>query len=163
IDMTGALFRWSAKKPVPPPAGSQDKPTQITWDVNKDGSPYPGLMHFTRKYSRVFFGREDDAREILYRMRQSEERFIIISGGSGTGKSSLVDAGVLPKLEDDVRPGSEGCMTVRMVPGLGSEPFGALMTVLGSFASRAGLRPDVILEELKVAPDTLTEQVRKII
>ena len=30
----------------------------ITWDINKDGSPYPGLMHFTRKYAPVFFGRE---------------------------------------------------------------------------------------------------------
>ena len=30
----------------------------ITWDINKDGSPYPGLMHFTRKYAPVFFGRD---------------------------------------------------------------------------------------------------------
>lgn len=29
----------------------------ITWDLARDGSPYPGLMHFTRQYAPVFFGR----------------------------------------------------------------------------------------------------------
>ena len=43
-------------------------------------------MHFTRKYRRVFFGREDEIREILDRMRKPEGRFIIISGDSGVGK-----------------------------------------------------------------------------
>ena len=69
-----------------------DGSPQITWDIEKDGSPYPGLMHFTRRCARIFFGREADVNEILDRMRGPEGRFIIISGGSGTGESSLVDA-----------------------------------------------------------------------
>ena len=63
-------------------------------------------MHFTRKYARVFFGRDDEIREILYRMQKPEGRFIIISGDSGVGKSSVVDAGILPKLEDEPASGS---------------------------------------------------------
>ena len=56
IVMTGALGRWLAKRPAqPPPVEPQDVPTKITWDIRKDGSPYPGLMHVTRKYARVFF------------------------------------------------------------------------------------------------------------
>jgi len=86
IDMTGALGRWLAKRPAqPPPAAGQDAPMKITWDIKKDGSPYPGLMHFTRKYARVFFGRDDEIREVLYRMGKPEGRFIIISGDSGVG------------------------------------------------------------------------------
>ena len=135
----------------------------LTWDINRDGSPYPGLMHFTRKYAPVFFGREVEVREILDRMRLPEGRFLIISGDSGVGKSSIVDAGILPKLEDGGLPGNESCECVRMVPGQSSQPFGALMTTLGFFATRAGLRPDAIIEELKKSADTLTQHLRKII
>jgi Novel STAND NTPase 1/Domain of unknown function (DUF4062) len=165
IDMTGPLGRWLANRPAqPPPVGSQAVPSKITWDISedKDGSPYPGLMHFTRKYSRVFFGRDDEIREILYRMHKPEGRFIIVSGDSGVGKSSVVDAGILPKLEDGALPGGEPCVTVRMVPGQGGEPFDALKTALGSLVTRAGLQPDAIVRELKQSPNTLTQHLRKI-
>jgi formylglycine-generating enzyme required for sulfatase activity len=135
----------------------------ITWDINKDGSPYPGLMHFTRKYAPVFFGREAEVCDILDRMRLPEGRFIIISGDSGVGKSSVVDAAVLPRLEGGGLPGNESCECVRMLPSQGDHPFNALMTALGSFATRAGLRPDAIVEGLRRSPDTLAQQLRKII
>jgi len=164
IDMTGALGRWLAKRPAqPPPAAGQDAPMKITWDIKKDGSPYPGLMHFTRKYARVFFGRDDEIREVLYRMGKPEGRFIIISGDSGVGKSSVVDAGILPKLEDGALPGGEPCVSVRMVPGQGGEPFDAFKTALGSLVTRAGLQPDATVKELKQSPNTLTQHLRKII
>jgi formylglycine-generating enzyme required for sulfatase activity len=134
----------------------------VTWDIEKDGSPYPGLMHFTRKYAPVFFGREVEVNEILDRMRGPQGRFVIISGDSGVGKSSVVDAGILPRLEDGALPGGEACEAVRMVPGQSSQPFAALMTALGSSATRAGLRPAAMVDELKRAPETLTEQIRKI-
>jgi len=134
----------------------------VTWDIEKDGSPYPGLMHFTRKYAPVFFGRESEVNEILDRMRGPEGRFIIISGDSGVGKSSVVDAGILSKLEDGALLGSEPCVSVRMVPGQGNQPFTALMTALGAYATRAGLRPDTIVEDLKRSAETFTETIRKI-
>ena len=105
-------------------------------------------MHFTRKYAPVFFGREAEISEILDRMRRPEGRFIIISGDSGIGKSSVVDAGILPRLENGALPGGESAETVRMVPGQGNQPFAALMTALGSYTTRAGLRPDEIAAAL---------------
>jgi hypothetical protein len=137
IDMIGPLTRWVEKKnrqgqvQAPTTGTPSNVPLKITWDIGKDGSPYPGLMHFTRKYARVFFGRDDEIREILYRMHKPEGRFIIISGDSGVGKSSVVDAGILPKLEDGALPDNDSCVSVRMVPGQGSQPFGALMTAPG--------------------------------
>ena len=149
-------------KPPSGTAGSEQAAAVVTWDIDKEGSPYPGLMHFTRKYARVFFGREAEVREILDQIQKPEGRFIIISGDSGVGKSSVVDAGILPRLEDGGLPGGEPCVCVRMVPGQGSQPFAALMTAVGAYATRAGLRPDTIVEDLKRSPETFTEQIRKI-
>src|SRR5262249_48834694 len=110
-----------------------------------------------------FFGRDDEIREVLYRMCKREGRFIIISGASGVGKSWVVDAGILPKLEDGALPGGEPCVSVRVVPGQGGEPFDAFKTALGSLVTRAGLQPDAIVKELKQSPHTLTQHLRKII
>jgi formylglycine-generating enzyme required for sulfatase activity len=146
------------------PSIKEPEPSRtITWDIKRDGSPYPGLMHFTRKYAPVFFGREAEVREILDRMRLPEGRFIIISGDSGVGKSSVVDAGILPRLEAGGLPGNENCVSVRMLPGQSSQPFDALMTVLGDRATRAGLHPETIIKELKQSPDTLTRHLQKMI
>ncbi len=57
-------------------------------------APYPGLRPFERHEAEVFFGREahtDRLLEILQR-----ERFLAVIGPSGSGKSSLVRAGMLP-------------------------------------------------------------------
>ena len=134
-----------------------------TWDIEKDGSPYPGLMHFTRKYAGVFFGRESEVNEILDRMRGPEGRFIIISGGSGTGKSSLVDAGMLPRVEESGLPGMARCVCKRMVPSQGNHPFDALMRVLHSEAERAGIDPFETGQRLLSEPSICSELLRTII
>lgn len=72
------------------------KSATVTWNIEEQGSPYPGLLHFTRKYAPVFFGRDAEVRDILDRLREPEGRFMIISGDSGVGKSSVVDAGFFP-------------------------------------------------------------------
>ena len=46
------------RKPTMPTREKTETAPAITWDIEKDGSPYPGLMHFTRKYAPVFFGRD---------------------------------------------------------------------------------------------------------
>ena len=56
--------------------------------------PYPGLLRFQRDDRELFFGREDLADELLVRVR--ERGFVAVVGGSGSGKSSVLRAGVLP-------------------------------------------------------------------
>ncbi|MFC0862350.1 NACHT and WD repeat domain-containing protein [Sphaerimonospora cavernae] len=65
-------------------------------------SPYAGLSPYTADRSPVFFGRESEAEKLLSRLNRSgvdpSMRFIPVVGPSGVGKSSLVQAGVLPAL-----------------------------------------------------------------
>ncbi|HEX8736339.1 MAG TPA: hypothetical protein VF721_13505 [Pyrinomonadaceae bacterium] len=58
--------------------------------------PYPGLRPFEYKENYLFFGREGKAQEIASRLQQSH--FVAVVGTSGSGKSSLVRAGLLPLL-----------------------------------------------------------------
>ncbi|AOS83563.1 hypothetical protein BIU88_05030 [Chlorobaculum limnaeum] len=59
--------------------------------------PYPGLRAFERYESRVFFGRQQQTDELLRRLKQ--HHFLAVIGASGSGKSSLVKAGLLAGLE----------------------------------------------------------------
>lgn len=139
-----------------------DVSVAITWNIQEKGSPYPGLRHFMRKYAPVFFGRDADVREILDRMRLPEGRFIIVSGDSGSGKSSVIDAGVLSHIDRGSLLNSKKALCVRMLPSQGRHPFDAFMGALNPFATQAGLRPDEVADELSRSPDRLSQYVLKI-
>ena len=72
-------------------------------------SPYPGLAPFTPEEADLFFGREDMVERCLELFEK--ERFVAVVGASGRGKSSLVLAGVAPRLAETVivRPGVHPC------------------------------------------------------
>ena len=135
----------------------------VTWKIETEGSPYPGLDYFTKKYAPVFFGRDAEVREILDRMRVEKGRFIIVSGDSGTGKSSVIHAGVLPKIEQEGLPDSQHALCVRMLPSQGGSPFAALMGALNPFATEAGLKPDDVTKELTQAPARLGHYIQAIL
>ncbi len=60
-------------------------------------SPYVGLRPYTEKEALLFFGRDAHVRDLLAKL-ESRQRFIPVLGASGTGKSSLVRAGLIPAL-----------------------------------------------------------------
>ncbi len=62
-------------------------------------NPYPGIRSFEIEESHLFFGREEQINK-LYKILK-ENHFIAITGASGSGKSSIVKAGLLPKLKKD--------------------------------------------------------------
>ena len=68
-------------------------------------SPYKGLLYFDRADSDVFFGREaltsHLARRILDLATRASPRFLTIVGASGSGKSSLLRAGLAPALQQE--------------------------------------------------------------
>ncbi len=59
-------------------------------------NPFPGLRPFEQHESHLFFGRDGQSDELLQRLRRT--RFLAVVGTSGSGKSSLMRAGLLPAL-----------------------------------------------------------------
>lgn len=59
--------------------------------------PYPGLRPYLQHESELFFGRSEQINKMLSRLEESH--FLAVVGGSGSGKSSLVRAGLLPVLK----------------------------------------------------------------
>src|SRR4051794_20094123 len=64
--------------------------------TTRPARPYPGLRPFEAHEWSIFFGRERMIDEVIARL--ATHRLIVIHGASGSGKSSLVRAGVMPKL-----------------------------------------------------------------
>jgi WD40 repeat protein len=69
---------------------------------HSDRSPYPGLEAFTEEYAGVFFGRQSEIAEMYLWLTPAvpaqASRVVSVVGPSGVGKSSLVQAGLLPQL-----------------------------------------------------------------
>lgn len=66
--------------------------------------PYPGLRPFLSFEAALLFGRERQVREVIERLQQTQ--FVAVLGGSGSGKSSLIHAGVVPELRSFGIPGA---------------------------------------------------------
>jgi energy-coupling factor transporter ATP-binding protein EcfA2 len=90
-------------------------------------NPFIGLRPFGTADADVFFGREAQVAELVERLRAT--RFLAVVGASGSGKSSLVLAGLLPALERGVLDGAESAWRVAIMRP-GAAPVEALATVL---------------------------------
>ena len=62
-------------------------------------SPWLGLLPFTEETQRFFFGRDAEVREVFLRVR--DHSLTVLYGQSGLGKTSLIGAGLIPKLRAD--------------------------------------------------------------
>lgn len=62
-------------------------------------APYLGLPFFSRTAARLFFGRTREILEFFKLVRDPDVQLVSLFGHSGVGKSSLLAAGVLPRLE----------------------------------------------------------------
>lgn len=99
-------------------------------DPNTIPNPFKGLEAFQQTDARFFFGREALVRKALSNIRDDVEvRFLAVVGASGSGKSSLVRAGMIPQIRSgSVIPGSEAWRVAILSPG--SQPVTALATRL---------------------------------
>jgi tetratricopeptide (TPR) repeat protein len=73
---------------------------RLTWPKEK-GSPFRGLAPFEAEHAAVFFGRDraiDEARRRLVGGTERGTSYLLIVGASGSGKSSLARAGLIPRL-----------------------------------------------------------------
>ncbi len=79
-----------------------DKAEEVRWPAAK-GSPFRGLEVFDEQHAAVFFGRQHAVRELRAKLlananQSPADNFMLVVGASGSGKSSLVRAGLIPAL-----------------------------------------------------------------
>ena len=60
-------------------------------------SPFPGIRPYTKKEAENFYGREREVEDVLSILKRY--KLVTICGKSGSGKSSLIEAGILSKLQ----------------------------------------------------------------
>ena len=90
-------------------------------------NPFPGLRPFELEEDYLFFGREQQTAELLKLLR--DKRFLSVIGTSGSGKSSLVRAGLLPELQRGVlNEAGSNWEVVVLRPG--GDPLNNLATAL---------------------------------
>ncbi|HEY7659712.1 MAG TPA: BTAD domain-containing putative transcriptional regulator, partial [Actinomycetota bacterium] len=82
-------------------------------------NPYKGLRAFLEADAADFFGREALVGRLLRRMEEEDERerFLAVVGPSGSGKSSVVRAGLVPALRRGAIPGSDRWFVIDLLPG----------------------------------------------
>ncbi|HEX8189885.1 MAG TPA: ATP-binding protein, partial [Pyrinomonadaceae bacterium] len=104
-------------------------------------NPFPGLRPFESDEYRLFFGREGQSDALLERLERSH--FLAVVGTSGSGKSSLVRAGLLPGLRGGMMAGAGAGWRVA-VARPGHDPLGNLARALAEdgvlSSAGAGLR-----------------------
>lgn len=104
-------------------------PLQLLWA--SAARPFPGLRPFAYEDHEYFFGR-DDQTYALYRLID-RYRFIAVVGSSGSGKSSLVRAGLLPLLDTETHDvGGRNWLWREMRPG--DAPLRRLTAMLADMA-----------------------------
>ncbi|HEX8395116.1 MAG TPA: caspase family protein [Longimicrobium sp.] len=83
------VFRVPGREPSLPEAPPLDE----------DANPYRGLEAFGQEHRDLFFGRDEQARELREKVETSP--LTVVVGASGSGKSSLVRAGLLARIADE--------------------------------------------------------------
>ncbi len=108
---------------------------RIPTDEFQPDNPYKGLRPFESADFRDFFGRERLVKRLIQRLSETGNlsRFLAVIGPSGSGKSSLVKAGLIPAIWRGELAGSEKWFLVEMVPG--ARPLDELEVVLTRIAS----------------------------
>ncbi len=104
--------------------------TSVLQRLEQSENPYPGLRPFETSESPFFFGRDQQTAELAGRLERNG--FVAVVGVSGSGKSSLVGAGLIPALQ---RGGMTGAARWRIVV---ARPAGAPFTSLATELQKAG-------------------------
>jgi serine/threonine protein kinase/WD40 repeat protein len=123
-------------------------------------NPYKGLRAFLEADADDFFGRETVTKRLLRRLEEDQpgSRFLAVVGPSGSGKSSVVRAGLVPALRRGSLPGSERWYVIDMLPG--AHPLRELESALLGLAVEP---PPSLLDELEGDPRGLLRAVDRIL
>ena len=133
-----------------------DYRTVVPEKITEDVCPYVGLEAFTKETARFFKGRDRFVRLLLQKIAESS--FVPVIGASGSGKSSLVRAGLISELE------AQGWLILPPIkPGdFSDNPVMGISSVLAQLCQRADTKREISKQiasgNLEAAIACLTEQ-----
>jgi hypothetical protein len=144
-----------------------DDPLAVTmledpFDATLDFPPYPGLRPFASAEWPIFFGRETMTDEIIDLV--TKKHLVVVHGDSGSGKSSIVRAGVLVQLQQGHAATDASWRTCAMLPR--EDPLGNLARALAGLLADEPT-PDQILDVRHIlnrgrrAPEMLADILRR--
>jgi energy-coupling factor transporter ATP-binding protein EcfA2 len=116
--------------------------------------PYPGLRPFEENEAFLFFGRQIHTDELLKRL--SAGRFLAVIGTSGSGKSSLVRAGLLPALHRGFLTGATSRWRIAIM-----RPGHAPLDNLAKSLAEAKIGPPNVQELVHRSSQGFTEAIRQ--
>jgi hypothetical protein len=125
--------------------------------------PFVGLHAYTTNKTHLFFGREKETDELVSLLR--EMPLVLVTGDSGSGKSSLVLAGLVPAFRGgrlggspDEGPDQTIWHVVETRPG--TDPFGRLADDVRDAAERTGSNPTKASELAELVRTRQPDKVR---
>lgn len=125
-------------------------------------NPYKGLQSFTEADAHEFYGRDATIEQMLQLLRQQDTRqhseFLAVIGASGSGKSSVVKAGLIPQLRQGEISGSQDWFYVSMTPG-----HTPIQTFVDKLNSVAVYGDDDLLETLQRDPKKGIEKISNMV
>ncbi len=135
------------------------------WDRRIKGSPFRGLAPFEASHAPVFFGREAAIAKTIERLRRGVA-FLLLIGGSGSGKSSLLRAGLLPRVvRHGVVPDIDLWRTALLLPT--GDPLHNLATALFAYEALGGelakgdfRTPEQLVGALRAGGETAIAPIR---
>ena len=115
--------------------------------LDKSKNPYRGLKSFEEKHSKLFFGRSELVEKLQYFVKTHP--LTVVLGASGSGKSSLVKAGLIPNLKKQTKEETTDKWSILSPIRPGETPFQALNHAL----------VDAKLPKVELQQQTLSESV----
>ena len=146
--------------PAVPQAGIEFKEPESDIDPAEIGNPYKGLRPFLEADEDDFYGRETLVQDLLGRLGEERDlaRFLAVVGPSGSGKSSVVKAGLIPALRRGALPGSEKWFVVDFMPG--ANPLEELEAALLRIAVNP---PESLIGQLQEDTRGLLRAIRRVL
>ncbi len=141
---------------LPTPSAQVDELTSQPEPMN----PYKGLRAYQEADASEFFGREALTQQLIARFAEQGDwaRFLAVVGPSGSGKSSVVRAGLVPALRRGVLPDSARWFLADMLPG--THPMEELEAALLRIAVN---KPESLISQLREDERGLARALKRIL
>jgi WD40 repeat protein len=146
-----------------PPQFDPEKSLVQALPLNEANNPYRGLKSFDENDAAFFFGRQTLIEELAQQLLQPNRALTIVVGVSGSGKSSLVKAGLIPYLKNQDHESTSDRWHILEPIRPGVSPFLALAKTLLPIATPESPNPslalDLVSQKLQQEPQYFSQVI----